>query len=192
MRKELTSEERMRLALQHKEPDRVPFDLGGTLCTGIMVPAYRSFLPCIGISRESIPVVDMVQQLAEVDEDVLEKLKVDTRALIPTTLAGKGPEINEDKNYRYFTDSWGIGWRMPKEGGYYYDMYEHPLKGNIDKATVDRYPWPDPAELIVDIRNLKQKAQECKEKAKASVVSSVGGGFFEIGFCLINLILPFF
>ena len=37
----LTSEERVRLTLAHREPDRIPFDLGGTLVTGICVKAYE-------------------------------------------------------------------------------------------------------------------------------------------------------
>ena len=35
------SRERVRFALEYKEPDRVPFDLGGTAVTGIQTHAYR-------------------------------------------------------------------------------------------------------------------------------------------------------
>ena len=34
--------ERVRLALAHKEPDHVPFDLGGTYVSLIQLPAYRN------------------------------------------------------------------------------------------------------------------------------------------------------
>ena len=181
MTENLTSEERIKLALQHKEPDRVPFDLGSTLVSGIMLPAYKRLLNHLGIAKEDIPVVDIVQQLAGVDEEVLERLKVDTRGLMPSTVAGEKPEITEDDNYRYFTDSWRIGWRMPKVGGYYYDMHEHPLKGEIDKEKIDSYPWPDPADFA-QLGGLREKAKEFKEKGKAIVVGSLGGGYFELGF----------
>jgi uroporphyrinogen decarboxylase len=32
---------------------------------------------------------------------------------------------------------------MPKQGGFYYDMTYHPLRGD-DPASIDRHPWPDP------------------------------------------------
>ncbi len=181
MTQNLTSEKRVELALQHKEPNRVPFDLGSTLVTGIMLPAYKRLLNHLGITKEDIPVVDIVQQLAGVDEEILERLKVDTRGLMPSTIAGEKPEITEDDNYRYFTDSWRIGWKMPKVGGYYYDMYKHPLKGEIDKEKIDSYPWPNPADFA-RVDGLRKKAEEFKEKGKAIVVGSLGGGFFELGF----------
>jgi hypothetical protein len=36
----LTSRERVRRAIHHKEPDRVPLDLGSTLVTGIQASIY--------------------------------------------------------------------------------------------------------------------------------------------------------
>jgi uroporphyrinogen decarboxylase len=37
----MNSKQRMKLALEHKESDRVPFDMGGSLVTGITEPAYE-------------------------------------------------------------------------------------------------------------------------------------------------------
>ena len=37
-----TSYDRVLTALEHREPDRVPFDLGGTLVTGINIRALRA------------------------------------------------------------------------------------------------------------------------------------------------------
>ena len=37
----MNSRERVRLALDHQEPDHVPFDLGGTGLTLIHVTAYK-------------------------------------------------------------------------------------------------------------------------------------------------------
>ena len=46
----MNSRERLLTALAHKEPDRIPFDLGGTLVSGINVHALRrlaaAFLAC--------------------------------------------------------------------------------------------------------------------------------------------------
>jgi len=35
----------------------------------------------------------------------------------------------EDAGARWFTDEWGITWRMPLPHGYYYDIARHPLAG---------------------------------------------------------------
>ena len=38
----MNSRERVLMALNHKEPDKVPYDLGGTVVTGIHVQAYKN------------------------------------------------------------------------------------------------------------------------------------------------------
>jgi len=45
----MTSEERVKLALQHQEPDRIPLDFGATLLTGIHINAYKNLLQYPGI-----------------------------------------------------------------------------------------------------------------------------------------------
>jgi len=181
MREELSSEERIKLALEHKEPDRVPFDLGSTPVTGITVGAYKNLLAHLGIKKEKIQIVDIIQQLAEVDEEVLERLKVDTRGLMTNPPSSWTLEIREKDGYKHFVDEWQIEWRMPKEGGFYYDMYRHPLKGDITRETIDNFSWPDPSDPA-RVAGLREKAQDYKAKKKAIIVKSIGGGFFELGF----------
>ena len=181
MREELSSEERIKLALEHKEPDRVPFDLGSTPVTGITVGAYKNLLAHLGIKKEEIRIIDIIQQLAEVDEEVLERLKVDTRGLMTNPPSSWTLEIREKDGYKHFVDEWQIEWRMPKEGGFYYDMYRHPLKGDITRETIDNFSWPDPSDPA-RVAGLREKAQDYKAKKKAIIVKSIGGGFFELGF----------
>ena len=51
MSSEMTSRERVLTALAHKEPDRVPLDLGSTLATGINYQAYDELLAYLGHRR---------------------------------------------------------------------------------------------------------------------------------------------
>ena len=184
MVKELGSEERIRLALQHKEPDRVPFDLGGTTATGINMNAYRGLLDYLGITKDNTALAAFNLQLAKPDEEALERLKVDTRMLSPCSLHGASkPEITEDEDYKHFTDAWRIGWKMPKAGGHYYDMYRHPLQGEINKERIDNYSFPNVTDLIQTV-GLKEKAKEIKRNKKAIVVDSLGGGILDMGFLL--------
>lgn len=43
-RKVMTSRKRILTALSHREPDRVPYDLGGLGPSGISTQAYRNLL----------------------------------------------------------------------------------------------------------------------------------------------------
>lgn len=73
-----TSRERVLAALDHKETDRPPVDLSGHRSSGIAAVAYARLRRHLGLPERPIRVYDMVQQLAVVDEDVLDLFGVDT------------------------------------------------------------------------------------------------------------------
>src|SRR5512136_603793 len=73
----MTGKERVLAALNHEEADRVPLDLGGWVTT-ISVITYNKLLKQLGIRREA-PFFDWLRQTADPEEDVLERLGVDTR-----------------------------------------------------------------------------------------------------------------
>src|ERR1041385_8059590 len=74
----MTSRQRVLATLEHREPDRVPIDLSGHRSSGIMAVAYARLRDFLGLPKKPIRVYDPVQQLAIVDEDVLERFQVDT------------------------------------------------------------------------------------------------------------------
>jgi uroporphyrinogen decarboxylase len=74
----MTSRERVLSALNHREPDRIPVDLSGHRSSGIAAIAYAKLRHHLGLPKKPIRVYDPVQQLAIVDEDVLEIFHVDT------------------------------------------------------------------------------------------------------------------
>ena len=73
----MTSRERVLAALNHTEPDRVPVDLGGHRSSGIAAIAYHHLRNFLKLPEKPVRVYDMVQQLAIVDEDVLDLFGVD-------------------------------------------------------------------------------------------------------------------
>jgi len=73
----MTSAERLNTALHHREPDRVPLDLGGVV-TGITLKAHRALCSFLGIPCEDI-LVDRIQYLVQPAEDILEHFAIDTR-----------------------------------------------------------------------------------------------------------------
>ena len=74
----MTPRERVLAALNHQEPDRVPIDLSGHRSSGIAAMAYARLRNHLGLPKKPIRVYDPVQQLAIVDEDVLQRFQVDT------------------------------------------------------------------------------------------------------------------
>ena len=103
----MNSRERILIALSHKEPDRVPFDLGSSFVTGITRNAYINLTKYLGIEEKKIEFFDTVQQLVYPSERLLEKLSVNTRGVVPN-IVRKNPEIEEKEDGKYFTDEWGI------------------------------------------------------------------------------------
>ncbi len=73
-----TSRERVLQALNHRQPDRVPVDLGGHRSSGMMAIAYARLKQAMGITSGDIYVYDMVQQLAVIEPPVLDAFGVDT------------------------------------------------------------------------------------------------------------------
>jgi len=74
----MNSRERVLSALNHQQPDRVPVDLSGHRSSGISPIAYRKLRKALGLIEKPIRVYDIVQELAIVDDDVLEWAGVDT------------------------------------------------------------------------------------------------------------------
>ncbi|MCX8156262.1 MAG: methyltransferase [Verrucomicrobiae bacterium] len=74
----MTSRERVLAALDHRETGRVPIDLSGHRSSGIAAIAYAHLRQYLGLPQRPIRVYDAVQQLAIVDEDVLQLFHVDT------------------------------------------------------------------------------------------------------------------
>ena len=87
----ITSRERLSLALQHKEPDRVPLDLGGTSTTGIHVDTVYLLRQALKLDKPGTPVkvIEPFQLLGEIKPDLLDALGVDAVPLWGTkTLFG--------------------------------------------------------------------------------------------------------
>ena len=153
----MNSRQRVLTALAHREPDRVPVDLSGHRSSGISALAYARLRDYLGLPARPIRVYDVIQQLAIVDEDVLERFKVDTielgRAfaredrwwrewvlpngtpcLIPSWV---NPE-REGNGWVLRTPSGQISARMP-EGVLYFEQAHYPFAEGEDIDHLERY-----------------------------------------------------
>ena len=177
----MTSRERVLAALNHTEPDRVPYDQGTTMVTGIHRIAYERLVEALGI--EGLPpteILDPVQQLAMPHERVLKALGVDTRSIylrLPGRTLGTTWSDNE---YLYAEDEWGLRRRMPRDGGLYYDQYHHPLAGAESVADVEAYAWPDPLAGL-DLDAVARAVEAIRAEGNYPViVGGYGSGMLEL------------
>lgn len=176
----MNARERVLLALNHKEPDRVPYDLGGTVVTGIHHKAYTAWRQALGLPPREVKIIDMIQQLAQVDDDMMDRLGVDMRNISPRSSASFQITVGDMGDYTYFYDEWKIGWRSPKDGGLYYDMFDHPLRGEITVEDVDKFPMPDPLDpaRFVGLREAALHVRDVEQRAV--VFGNISAGIFEM------------
>jgi len=73
----LSSRQRVIETLEHRQPDRVPIDLGGTRQSGIAASIYHELKERLGISSAT-RVYDVYQMLAEVERPIMERFGADS------------------------------------------------------------------------------------------------------------------
>ena len=73
----MTSRERVLSAIAHREPDRVPLDIGSTPSSGISAIAYNSLKKHLGLTEGHTRIYDVVQQVAEPEETILDRFGAD-------------------------------------------------------------------------------------------------------------------
>jgi len=177
-----TSYERVKAALEHREPDRVPFDLGGSVLTGMHRVAYERLRRYLGLPEAPPEIVDSIQQLARIHQDVLEILQVDVRAVDPepASSAPLATPVVEQDGVRSFTDEWGITWKTPSGGGLYFDMRAHPLALAEKVADLERFAWPNPTDNA-RFETLRARADHFVHgEKKAYILGRSAAGVFEV------------
>jgi uroporphyrinogen decarboxylase len=151
-------------ALEHRQPDRVPMDLGTARFTGMVKGACVRLCEHLGAGAPGPP-VDRMQQVVEVPEEVLLRLDVDARAFCHGAPDGGGDVELGDGRYR---DEWGVE-RMQPPGCHYYEMRSHPLAGDIAAADIARYPMPDPTDPG-RVRGIRERASRLRAETDFAVM----------------------
>jgi uroporphyrinogen decarboxylase len=173
----MNSRERVRMAIDHREADRVPIDLGGMRSTGIAAIAYNKLRKKLNINNSLPRMYDFLQQLSFPEKEVMDMFHIDaidagqgflkdsskwrkwtlndgSECLIPGYL---NVEIGKDQTVYLKNDEGIILGKKPKSSLYvdqswrpYEDMDKIPE--NIVEEDLTREMWsiPDP-EWSLDI-----------------------------------------
>ena len=174
---------RVRAALEHREPDRVPRDLGAVRMTGIHVRAYGGLRRALGLAGREVRVGDLSQQLAIVEEDVAGALGLDVRGVEPRGPSGYRREMLDDGEHRAYLDEWGVRRRMPKDG-FFFDPSSAPLGGEIDAGHLARFAWPDGGDPARRAGVAEEARRVIAEEGRAVYLGSVCAGLTEMLFRL--------
>ena len=197
----MTSRERVVAALNHKEPDRVPVDLGGSFTTGIVVTTYAKVRRALGVNSTPPKVNDLLQMLAEMEVPVMEKLGCDVISLYPrgrffgvapenwkTWTTFDGTDVLVPGGFKYRVDGDGSllispggdvnsrpSGRMPKDG-YYFDIIIRQQP--IDWDRLDPAEFSEQFTVYTDeiLTHLQTTADSLYRNTDYAILGSFGGG----------------
>jgi len=207
----MTSRERVLKTLNHQEPDRVPIDIGGMRSTGIGALAYKKLRKYLDLDDRPIKLYDVWQQLAWIDDDVLEYFHADVRSIERLHSVWWDPDIRLDKwKEGKLTDGTKVlvpeGFNPVKEGkffvlrnkkgqivakrsedGLYYDhvgIY-HPLREAKDKIELKKMYkdlFPDGQNITSEEQiYLRNEAKKLRETTDYALLAWFGGSLYEMG-----------
>jgi uroporphyrinogen decarboxylase len=201
----MTSREHVLAALEHKETDHIPVDLSGHRSSGIAAIAYPKLRKLLELPPKPIRVYDIIQQLAIVDDDVLDRFGIDTiemgrgfaqdeQSWLPWTLPdGTACFVpawtrieREDKRWVIRSDSGRILAHMV-DGSLYFEQTYYPfLEGddlNAISEVLGESMWtaiaspPGP----IDSKELSEGAKRLRAGTDRAIIGLFGGNLFEVG-----------
>jgi uroporphyrinogen decarboxylase len=150
----MTGKDRITTALNHKEADRIPYDIGGTTVTAITKNAYINAMKDRGLSPDFEPdEIDPISQIVMPTEENLIALKSDTRRIgamrIPEYLSRR--EIVGNDIMRV-TDYYDCSWELCLSKDIYYNQVSYPLKKYASTTEgindLHRVNWPRYSKIL--------------------------------------------
>jgi len=179
----VNSRERVNITLNHKEPDKVPIDLGGNQ-SSIHILAYKKLLEYLEIKDNNIQYADFVQQIVRPCEEILERFGIDVRYVQPLggmiNVQDMKPEV--EQKYIGVYDQFGVFWgndaKKKMTDILYYDPVIHPFAEFKSVSDVKNYDWPDGLDKTPFI-GLKDHARNLRENTDFALSTPPVGCVYE-------------
>ncbi|HOV64457.1 MAG TPA: uroporphyrinogen decarboxylase family protein, partial [Spirochaetia bacterium] len=210
----MTSRERILHAIDHRTPDQVPIDFGGHRSSGIMAIAYGRLRNYLGLPKKPVKVYDMVQQLAVIDTDVLDRFGVDTVELgrgfstadsdwkewvLPDgspCLIPAWVDVRKKGEDWYLYNPSGKPCGVQKKGMLYFDQIYWPyqagipddLSGIADAMGDVIWSIASPPNVgLIGIEALKEGAKKFRASTDRAIVFLFGGNLLEMSSFLCSI-----
>jgi uroporphyrinogen decarboxylase len=173
----MTSRQRVMTALDHRDPDRVPFDCTFGNVAYVRLEKYLGFKPR-GEVRPGGPTLNVRPPV-----EFLQALQVDLYYI------GLGQSKSVpvfEYGVETYTDEWGVLYRkIENPSGSHYEMASHPL-AHATLKDLDDFPWPDPADPAL-VEGLEAKAYDLYTNTDFALVGKFSNSLFEQSFILRGL-----
>jgi uroporphyrinogen decarboxylase len=169
----ITHRERVLLAIERKETDRVPIDMCGGYTGPAEVPSrgpYTKLARYLGIEVEE-PKIGLWGNVVNMDERILQRFDIDFRRIYI------GARELETKANGVQIDEWGIGF---KSVGLYAFPIIHPLKDVYDIRQLDEFEFPD-VENPIYVEGKEKEAKLLHEKTDCAIVAEPGYVGYHLG-----------
>ena len=206
----MTSCQRVLAAMKHQEPDRVPVDFSGHRSSGIAAILYPKLRNYLGLPKQTIRIYDPIQQLAIVDDDVLDLFGVDTIELgrgfaltdsdwadwiLPDGTPCKMPAWalpeREDKRWIIRSKTGRVIAQLA-DGSLYFEQTYYPFFERDDfdaiPAAMDESMWcavaSPPGPIVTGPGGeviLREGARKLRASTNRAILGLFGGNLFEMG-----------
>jgi uroporphyrinogen decarboxylase len=173
----MTSRQRVQLAINHRQPDRVPFDLALT------ADIYDSLRRYLNLSPDSDRSLGYWTEVTP-SMDLLDAMQVD---FYTSGLNKPANPRSHQRNDGLYYDEWGIGRRRVERpnGGYYFEMVYHPL-ANASLQDILDYPWPDPQDPG-RVNGLRERILRVHNETDKAIVMKFSNSIWEMSWWLRGL-----
>ena len=160
--------ERFEAVVNHREPDRIPVDLGRHVGS-LHRLSYTNLVENLADPdlKNQDKILDRMVQNVILDEKLLRNFNVDFRWLVPNWVG-----VHEVADEDAYLDMWGIKWTYMLDS---YSMVDSPLK-DVPIEGLDGYAWPDPYDSQM-FAGLREQAKHWYENTDYVIVAdSIKGG----------------
>ena len=179
----MNSRERVNTTLNHKEPDKVPIDLGGNQ-SSIHIKAYKKLLDYLEIEDENVQYADFVQQIVRPCDKVLERFSIDVRYVQP--LGGmvrvQDMEPQYEAKYVGLYDQFGVFWgndaKKDLDEILYYDPVIHPFADFKSVSDIRDFDWPNGRDKT-PFNGLKEYAKNLRDTTDFALSTPPVGCIYE-------------
>lgn len=207
----MTSRERVLKAFDFSSSDRIPVDFSGHRSSGLSASEYPKLRKALGLKPMPIRIYDPVQQLAVLDEDVLDLLGIDTIELgrafalddqdwkpwvlpdgtdcfLPSWINAK----RESKRWIIESESGRIIAQMPDGAQFFEQVYYPFYEENSDRSNIDAamkesmwHTVVSPPGPLVDGPDgellLANTAKKLRQSTDRAIIGLFGGNLIETG-----------
>ena len=204
----LTSRQRVNQALQHREADRIPLDLGASAVTGMQVDTVYALRQALRLDPPETPVkvTEPYQMLGEIKPDLMDALGIDVVGLgMPKTLFGfrnegwkpwqtfQGTPVLVPEGFNTEPDERGDiliypegdksvppSGRMPKGGFYFDSIIRQPPLDDANLKVEDNLEEFAPIS-DADLEHLRRELDRLYDGTDKAILANFGGtGFGDI------------